>query len=839
MISSRSAIGRRATAWSIVHIVATAAAVVVLGAMSQRAATPVLAAAPGQTTSNTVPATVSSGRALLNSYCVSCHNERLKIAGLLLDHIDVSDVGQQADVWEKVAKKLRAGDMPPAGRPRPDGETTRTFVSWLEAGLDRKAAAHPEPGTPTIHRLNRTEYANAVRDLIGIEIDARSLLPADDADKHGFDNIADVLSLSPALLERYLSAARKITRLALGTAPAAPATIVYQVPKSVEQDSRLSNDLPLGSRGGLAVHHDFPADGEFRIKIRLQRNLYDLVRGLGAANSLEVRVDGVRVKLFTVGGEEHGQTAPLAHGGTIDGSPEWEKYARTADANLEVQFSARAGRRVVTAAFLADRWMDDEVLQPRQVGFGRDTNEMFDRPAALESLTVSGPYGVSGRGETASRRRILVCQPARAADEDQCAREIVSRLARRAYRRPVTTDDVETLLRLYRARRGEVFEARIELALRALLTSPEFLFRIERDPVGAVPGQPYRISDLELASRLSFFLWSSIPDEELLDAAIRGRLKAPAVLERQVRRMLADERARALVDNFAGQWLVVRNVRDVTPDPDIFPEFDDNLRQAFQQETELFVASQLAGDRSVAELLSANYTFLNERLARHYGVPNVYGERFRRVVFTDRDNRGGLLGQGSVLTVTSYPNRTSPVLRGKWLMENILGTPPPEPPPNVPALKENGSGQVAQTVRARLEAHRRNVVCATCHAPMDPLGFALENFDAIGGFRTSDAGAPIDSRGALPNGLTFQGFAGLRQVLATSYREQFVRTVVEKLLTYALGRAVEPHDLPTVRLITREAAAKDYRWSTMIVSLVRSVPFQMRVPQELTRTANN
>ena len=718
--------------------------------------------------------------------------------------------------------------MPPAGRPRPDAATAGAFVASLETALDRAALAHPNPGRAVAHRLNRTEYANAVRDLLALDIDYRSLLPGDDADKNGFDNVADILSISPVLLERYMSAARQISRLAVGRPTADPKITRYDVPKMLQQDERLSDDLPFGSRGGAAIHHYFPVDGEYLIKIRLQRNLYDVIRGIARPHQLDVRLDGARVKLFTVGGDAPGEPAPVAFGGTIDGSPEWEKYAREADANFEIRMPVKAGTRVVAAAFLSDLWMPDEVLQPRQIGFGRDTNELFDGMPALDSLTVAGPFQTDGPGDTPSRRKVFVCRPSRRADEDACATQILTTLARRAYRGQATEDDVPTLDRFYKLRSGETFDARIELALQMILTSPKFLFRVERDPANVAPGTPYRISDLDLASRLSFFLWSSIPDDELLDLASRGRLKEPAVLERQVRRMLADSRSSALLNNFASQWLVLRNVRDVTPDPDVFPDFDENLRDTFQRETELFVASQIAEDRSLIELVSANYTFVNERLARHYGIANVYGDRFRRVTFTDQDARGGLLTQGSLLTVTSYPNRTSPVLRGKWLLENFIGAPPPEPPPNVPALKEKGEGGQPQTVRERLEAHRKNPPCSTCHAPMDPLGFALENFDAVGAWRTSESGAPIDSTGTLPSGVQFRGVAGLRQVLTTTYRDQFVRTVIEKLLIYSLGRGVERFDMPAVRAIARQASASDYRWSAVIQAVVTSVPFQMR-----------
>jgi mono/diheme cytochrome c family protein len=804
-----------------------AIAAVVAGYLILDAAGPSQDAAP-----NTAQASVAGhallDKSLLDKYCIGCHNSTLKTAGLVLENADLANVGARADVWEKVARKLRAGSMPPIGRPRPEAPAVSTFVGRLENALDRAAALSPNPGRPAIHRLNRTEYANAIRDVLALDIDGRSLLPADDSDKHGFDNIADVLSLSPALLERYMTAARKISRLAVGTGANEPVMASYAVPRTLVQDARMNDELPFGSRGGVAIHHYFPADGEYSIRVRLQRNLYDIVRGLGASHRLEVRLDGVRIKVFTVGGESHGETAPVAFGGTIDGSAEWEVYAREADAGFELRVPAKAGMRVVTATFGSDVWVPDEIVQPRQTGFGHDVNELFDGDPAVDAVTITGPYQMAGPGDTPSRRRIFVCHPSRPADEDGCATTILATLARRAYRRPISDEDVQALMRFYNARRGASFDARIELALQMVLAAPEFLFRIERDPQGPASTPVYQVSDLALASRLSFFLWSSIPDDPLLDLAARGKLREPAVLERQVRRMLADPKAKALVDNFAGQWLVLRNIRDVTPDPDLFPDFDENLRDAFQRETELFVESQIHDDRSVVDLLSANYTYVNERLARHYGIPNVYGDRFRRVSFREDQPRGGLLGQGSLLTVTSYPNRTSPVLRGKWLLENILGTPPPEPPPNVPALKEKGDNGQPQTVRGRLEQHRKNPVCAACHAPMDPLGFALENFDAIGTWRTADAGAAIDANGSLPSGAQFDGLAGLRKVLVTSYRQQFVKTVIEKLLTYALGRAVDYDDLPTVRSIARGASGADARWSAIILGIVKSTPFQMR-----------
>ena len=774
-------------------------------------------------------------RRYLDRYCVSCHNGRLRTAGLALDTLDVARPGDGAEVWEKVATKLRTGAMPPPGLPRAERTDTIRRVAWLERALDAAAADAPDPGrTPPLHRLNRAEYANAVRAVLALEVDAQSLLPPDDS-YHGFDNMASVLTVSPLLLERYLAAARKISRLAVGDPSINPAVAsrTYTVSETLFQDGRMSEDLPFGSRGGLAVPHYFPLDGEYGVRIRLIKNYVDYVRGLSEPHQLEVRLDGVRVKTFTIGGDEPGAPAPVSYAGNISGSPEWEAYALAADKGLEVRFAAEAGPRVLGVSFVRKPGEPEGVLQPAQSGYAFAVDETHSSPTglegpAVESVEVDGPYDATGPGDTPSRRAIFRCRPASAGDEEPCAENILSALARRAYRRPVTGADVQTLMEFYRMGRTERgFESGIQLALERILSAPDFLFRIERDPPRAASGTAYRVSDLELASRLSFFLWSSVPDEELLDLGAKGRLRDPGVLDRQVRRMLADARAQALVDNFAGQWLSVRALQGVAPNPDLFPEFDDNLRDAFQRETELFVASQLRGDRSVVELLTADYTFLNERLARHYGVPNVYGSHFRRVTL-DGDTRGGLLGHGGILTVTSYGTRTSPVLRGHWLLENVLGAPPPPPPADVPGLPERGEDGKPASMRERMEQHRRNPACASCHVRMDPLGFALENFDAIGRWReTSEAGRPIDASGALPDGTAFDGVAGLRNHLSAQ-RDDFVSTVTEKLLAYALGRGVEYHDRPAIRKIVRDAAASDHRWSSLIRGIVASVPFQMR-----------
>ncbi|OFW32323.1 MAG: hypothetical protein A3J28_05225 [Acidobacteria bacterium RIFCSPLOWO2_12_FULL_60_22] len=799
--------------------------------------------AASQEPASHAPPVAAQYRAVLNRYCVTCHNEKLRTADLMLDTMDVEKVSASAPAWEKVVRKLRTGAMPPAGAPRPDQAAYDSFATYLETALDRAAAAKPNPGRPAIHRLNRAEYTSAIRDLLAIDtaaIDIRALLPADDAG-HGFDNIADMLSVSPLLVERYMFAARKITRLAMGDPAARPFTENYDVSRYFVQEDRMSEDLPFGSRGGIAIRHSFPLDGEYVLKIRLQRNKDNYVIGLAEPHQLDVRLDGARIKRFTVGGERKGRSGPIYSFILPDyrGDPEQERYESTADEGLEVRFPAKAGTQLVGVAFLNETLEPETELMPRQMHDELTASGYKGGSPAVDRVSISGPYDAKGLGETASRRKIFLCRPTQSdpralasgslgGDDGACARKILSTLARRAYRRPVTDGDVQTLLGFYQAGRSEGgFEAGIGMALQRMLVSPEFLFRIERDPANGAPGTSYRISDLEMASRLSFFLWSSIPDDPLLDLAERGKLKDSVVLNQQVRRMLADPRSKALVSNFAVQWLSLRNLRTMSPDPKVFPDFDDNLREALQQETELFFESMLREDRSLLDLLNANYTFLNERLARHYGIPNIFGSHFRRVTLSDEVRRG-LLGQASVLTATSYANRTAPTLRGKWVLENLLGAPPPPPPPNVPSLKEEGGreGKVL-TMRQRMEQHRANPACAVCHTRMDPLGFALENFDALGKWRTAEGSTPIDPSGALPDGTKFQGPAELRKILLDR-REQFVTTVTEKLLTYALGRGVEYYDEPIIRKIMREAAPSDYRWSSLISGIVNSTPFQMR-----------
>ena len=767
-------------------------------------------------------------RVLLDRYCVTCHNERMRTADLALDTHDVLQVSESPAVWEQVVRKLRAGAMPPPPRARPDPDTYARFTTWLEGQLDQAAAAAPNPGrTEAFHRLNRTEYHNAVRDLLELEIDVSELLPADGG-SYGFDNIAGVLGVSPTLLERYLVAARKISRIAVGRpAPSATAE-TFRLANDLPQDDWVAG-MPFGTRGGGLFRHTFPEDGDYLLRVALSRDAGGALAVFNRSHTVEVSVDGTPVRTFTVGGTPPGD-AP----GDSAARREWRDRQRTIDRDWEVRIPVRAGPHEVQVTFLRKtRAYPETVRQPYLRPYTSITGGDTRVQPYLASVTVTGPFGATGAAPASdppSRRRIFTCRPTGATADAQrrCAREILAVLARRAYRRPVTAADLGVLLRFFDDGREDAgFDAGIELALRWLLASPEFLLRVERDPPGAAHGSNYEISDLELASRLSFFLWSSLPDEELLDTAAAGRLREPAVLERQTRRMLADERARSLVTSFASQWLYLRNVPAVVPDEDRFPDFGDDLRQALVRETELFVESVFREDRSVLDLLTADHTFVNERLARHYGIPNVYGSHFRRVTVADEARRG-LLGHASILAVTAYPNRTSPVLRGKWVLENLLGTPPALPPPDVPTLEETGEQGEPLSMREATERHRANPVCASCHRLMDPPGFALEQFDAVGRFRThSTANRPIDASGALPDGALFDGAAGLRAALVRR-PDQFVRTVTEKLLTYALGRGLEYYDAPGVRAITRTAAGDDYRFSSIILGIVNSPAFRMR-----------
>ena len=781
-------------------------------------------AAPQSSTA--APSPGSQYHAVLNRYCVTCHNQKLKTAGLMLDKMDVENVPPGAEVWEKVIRKLRTGAMPPAGVPRPDPAVADSFATYLETAIDRVAAVKPNPGRPSVHRLNRAEYANAVRDVLGVDIEGQSLLPPDDSG-YGFDNIGAVLSVSPTLLERYVSAARKISNLAIGNPAIRPVAETYNVPKLLIQDDRMSEDLPFGSRGGVAIEHDFPVDGEYSIRIRLERNDGGTIRGVALKRQLDVRLDDARIKLFTVGGENKGPSPTYGGGGGQ------EDYEHTADAGLQVRIPVKAGKHLFGASFLLERTAVPEgVYRPPLEGTQAAVRAGKTDEPAVDNVTFVGPYDVKGMGDTPSRRKIFVCHPTSSEQEGPCARKILSTLAYHAYRRPVTDEDVQTLLKFYTAGRSKGnFEDGIREALERMLVSLDFLFRTESDPANAAPGTDYRVSDLELASRLSFFLWSSVPDDQLLDLAKNGKLKDPPVLAQQVKRMWSDPREEAFQDNFFGQWLQLRHIPLLTPDPNEFPSFDENLREGFQEETHLFLKSMLRDDHPLMDLLNADFTFVNERLARHYGIPNVYGSSFRKVALTD-DNRRGLLGQGSVLALTSYATRTSVVLRGVWVLDNILGTPPPAPPANVPALKDRGEDGKIVSIRQSMEQHRANPVCATCHARIDPIGFALENFDGIGKWRTTEGAAhtPIDTSAVLPDGTKINGPAELRKVLMKK-PDLFATIVTEKLLTYALGRGLEYYDEPAVRKIVRDAAP-DYRWSSLISGITKSVPFQMRRTRE-------
>ena len=753
--------------------------------------------------------------AALSKYCATCHSASVKTAGFVIDPAEAPRASANAAHWEKAIRKLRSAAMPPPGAPRPDAATYDSLATFLETEIDRAAAAKPAPGKlPLLHRLSRTEYQNAVRDLLSLdhlpkELDFSMLLPPDNSSS-GFDNLADLLFVSPTAMERYLDTAEKLSRLALGD-PTLPVMVnIHNISDEHPQTSRV-DELPFGTRGGLAIRSDFPLDGEYLVKV-------ELASPARQREQLEITVDGERVHLATieVTAGRGGRGGRGGGGGGFLGPP---------PKPLEFRLPFKAGPKLVGVSFIEQNAIrDEEILRPRMRGRGPQL--------AIASVTISGPFKATGPGDTPSRHRILVCRPATEADELPCAKKILSTLERRAYRRPVTDADVQPLLAFYNSGRAQGgFERGVQLALERLLVSPQFLFRIERDPAGVAPGAVYRISSHELASRLSFFLWSSIPDDELLDAAARGTLKDPAVLDRQVRRMLADPRSESLVTNFAEQWLYLRDIEAKTPDDLAFPDFDETLRQALRRETDLFLDSVLREDRSVLELLTANYTFLNERLAKHYGVPNVQGSYFRRVTFPPESPRGGLLGQGSFLTITSYSTRTSPVLRGKWVLENLLAAPPPPPPANVPALKtEAAKTGKPLSMRAAMIQHRADPACASCHSRMDPIGFAMENFDALGRWRDRDAAGPIDASGVLPDGSKIDGVAALKKALV-AHPDEFVHAIAEKLLMYAIGRNVQSYDAPALRGIVRHAAANNYTFASLVSGVVKSVPFQMREAQ--------
>jgi cytochrome c5 len=755
---------------------------------------------------------------VVNKYCVGCHNERAKTAGLMLDKANIADPAATPDVWEKAIRKMRVGMMPPQGAPHPDAQTQLALISYLTSSLDRAAASHPNPGRPLVHRLNRAEYANAIRDLLALDVDASALLPPDDA-AYGFDNIADALGISPVLLERYLTAAGKISSLAVGDPTTGPAGETFRIRQDASQDIHIEG-LPIGTVGGILAKTTLPLDGAYDFSIRLFRTNLGVVRGLEYEHQLEYTVDGERVHLSRVGGEEDFK-ANLKN---------MTKAGDDVEARAHVRIPLKAGPHVITAAFLERT----EAVNPlRLQPFIRSSNDTLDTIGHphLDTFTITGPYDAKGPGDTPSRRRIFTCRPSGKADEDACARRIVATLARRAYRGQATPADLDRLHEFYLfGRKQGTFDTGIQTALQRILASPKFAFRVERDPANVAAGTVYRVSDLELASRLSFFLWSSLPDDELLRVATAGTLRTPAVLHQQVRRMLADRKSDALIQNFAGQWLYLRNLKSFQPNSLEFPDFDDNLRQAFQKETELFFGSVMHEDRSVLDLMTADYTFLNERLAKHYGVPGIYGSHFRRVTVND-DARRGLLGKGAILMVTSHPDRTSPVVRGKWVLDNLLSAPVPPMPNNVPPLNEdpNRGGRLL-TMRERMEEHRRNPTCAACHKIMDPIGLSMENFDAVGAWRTRDGGTlgnPINATGELLDGTKIDGVVTLRDVLVRQ-PDLFVGTVVEKLMIYALGRGLASSDMPEVRRIVRESASQDYRFTALILGVVDSTAFQKR-----------
>jgi len=749
------------------------------------------------------PAAEPAVKQFVESSCVECHDKTTKTAGLALDDLLAADIERNAEAWEKVVRKLTSRQMPPKGSPRPAERDYNAAARSLELALDAAAAKAPNPGrTETFRRLNRTEYQNTIRDLLGLEVDVAALLPVDES-SHGFDNIT-VADLSPTLLNRYISAAQKISRLAVGAPPRGVGGETVRIRPDVTQDTHIDG-LPLGTRGGALVPYNFPQDGEYEIEIRLMRDRNDAIESLTEPHDLEVLLDRERVELLTV---RPNRTDP------------------SAEPNLKTRIKVAAGQHKVGVAFLRKSSpLLETARQPLNVHYNFYRHPRLG-PAVFE-ISILGPFEAKGPGETPSRKLVFTSRPGSAAEEDDCARRILANLARRAYRRPVDDEDLKAPQELYKQGRAEGgFEAGIELALSSLLVKPQFLFRIERDPPYVARGTAYRISDVELASRLSYFLWSSMPDNELLDLAARSELSKPDALEKQVRRMLADERSQSLVTNFANQWLYLRNLESFVPDLRLFPDFDDNLRQAMRQETELFFGSIVREDRNVLDLLHADYTFLNERLAKHYGIPHVYGSRFRRVNVDEASHRGGLLRHASILTVTSYATRTSPVIRGEWVLRNFIGTPPPPPPPNVPALADNTvSSQLS--VRERLKQHRADPQCASCHERMDPVGFSLENFDVLGRWRLTDAGQPIDATGGMEGGGEFTGVGGLEQALL-SRPELFVRTLSEKLLTYSLGRGIETYDAPAIRKVVADAKNDNYRFSRLILGIVTSTPFQMR-----------
>ena len=790
--------------------------VVLLSAQAPQSAPPTKGAAASNAASNKAPQVaakataspeIAANRALLDKYCVSCHNTRLKTGNLELDKFDLNHLTEHAEVAEKVVRKLRAGMMPPTNLPRPDKAANDALIAWLEKELDRTAPTYLPP--PGLHRLNRTEYTNAIRDVLGLEVDATKFLPSDDSTR-GFDNIAGALTLSPALMEAYLSAAGKIARLAVGDANA-PTQAVFEVPSDTAQNYHIEG-LPFGTRGGILIKHQFPADGEYSFKVKGVTGYFQAVLGSVKGEQLEVTVDGERVRLF-----------------------DWDREISntTGNGKSTQRIPIKAGLHTIGVTFLATNDIPGSELDRP---FLRTMNTPGTIPGFqfyphVGQVWVEGPFNATGAAETLAREKVFVCKPAKG-DEDACARTITANLVRHAFRRSSTVGDQTTLMKFYQAARsdGGSFDDGIEAVLQRVLADPEFIYRSEAEPANLAAGKTYRINDTALASRLSFFLWSSVPDDELINLASQGKLREPAVLERQVKRMLADPRSDALVSNFTGQWLGVRSLKTMEPVVNLFPDYDDNLRAAYQKEIEMFFASVVQEDRSILDLLTADYTFVNERLAKHYGIPNVYGPQFRRVSLPqDLDMRRGLLGKGALLTVTSVAARTSPVARGKWFLQTFLGVSPPDPPPNVPVIKDaaadNAGNNRVLTMRETMEKHHTIVSCSTCHMIFEPIGLAMENFDAIGQWRTQDGETPIDASGKLVDGTKVAGVADLRKTLV-GRSDQFARVVTEKLMTYALGRGVEYQDMPLVRAIVRDASSNKFKFSSVVLGVVKSQAFQ-------------
>ena len=765
------------------------------------------------------PMTTASQQALVGKYCAGCHNEKMQSGGFSWTKVDLADPGQHAQQLEKAIRKVRSGMMPPAGMPRPDVATSKAFAVALETGIDKAASAKPYAGAPELHRLNRTEYRNSVRDLLGLDVDIVSILPPDEMGR-GFDNMSNTLTVTPALVQGYVRAASKISREAVGDTSVPPTMSMFSVPKVVNQ-MRHVDGAPWGTRGGVSVVHNFPTDGDFQFKLKFYYDYLETLFGQSLPSNLqgqeiEVSIDGARVAIFK-----------------IDPNIPETKNTLTTD-NIKVT----AGPHRVSAAFIAkfDGPTEDTFRQVEQtmIDVSAGVPGLIALPH-LQTLTIAGPYTVKGMSDTPSRRRIFTCVPASGKEEKACAEKILSALARQAYRRPANDSDMEYLMTYYQEGRQEGnFETGIRMAVQAIISNPKFVFRFENNPSSIAPGRNYRIGDLELATRLSYFLWSSLPDDQLIALASQGKLRDPVVLEKETRRMLADPRSGALVDNFAYQWLRLQTVREADPDGMLFPNFTRNLGQSMTQETKLLFDSIMREDRNIVYLLTANYTFVDEVLARHYGIPNIQGSRFRRVTLTD-PNRFGILGHGSILTLTSLANRTSPVLRGKYVMEVLLGVAPPPPPANVPPLIENVNNERQMPVRERLELHRKNEPCASCHKMMDPIGMAMENFDAVGLWRANDSGYKVDPSGALYDGTKLDGPVSLRNALL-AHTDSFVESFTESLMAYGLGRLLDYQDMPAVRAIERDAAKNNNKFSSFVVGIVKSTPFQMRKADDIQPT---